>query len=121
MSEFFDSDPVSYGDSTISEDPSLTTYSEADSYLGADDDLTPSDQTDAGPDGDLSAVEDGVTTGEDGVAGMPTELLFGSLNGPDGVTHDSWAEPYDYNHGTGTTLGTVSGREIDPWTGYEKK
>jgi hypothetical protein len=72
---------------------------------------------------DESAATDTVPTAEadDAPPAPAPQLTFGASIGPYGETADSYAEEYNYSTTTDSYIGAQSGREIDPWTGTEKK
>jgi hypothetical protein len=90
-------------------------------------DLDPTDldptATDFGEPTDESAATETVPTAEadDAPPAPAHQLTFGASIGPYGETADSYAEEYNYSTTTDSYIGAQSGREIDPWTGTEKK
>lgn len=93
------------------------THPEADSFVPGED-----PEPDAAVTGEY--LEAGIETAEPAtdfsVESAPTELRFGALIGPYGETDDTWDEEYNYSTTTDSYIGEKSGREIDPWTGWEK-
>ncbi len=81
------------------------------------DALAPADATDV-----LSAPDLPATTTASPKTGVPAELdvepRFGASST---VTADSDAEEFKYLNSTGDYRGLTTNREIDPWTGTEKK
>jgi hypothetical protein len=100
-------------------------------YTDPDDTYTPPDmEPDMEPDVDPTppietatdpGVHEGQTFREPQIDELPSELRFGALIGPYGETADSWGEEYNYSTTTDSYIGAQSGREIDPYTGTEKK
>jgi hypothetical protein len=79
--------------------------------------LAPEDATDILATADIAEPATAVPMAEV-PAEIDVEPHFGASTD---VTADSWGEEYKYLNSTGDYRGATSNREIDPWTGTEKK